>query len=91
MSNDAVADACVGKCEILEALYTYLLEATESFQEEDIGADFAYLTGAVLNGSTCEWPESRPFVRLLRAMPVERLREPLLAHINIEPEEDEDV
>ena len=56
---------------------------------DDVGADFAYLVGAVLKGGKCQWPESRPFVQLLRLMPISliSLRVKLLKHVEITPEE----
>lgn len=79
----------MNRMKLIEGLYDYLMGGvTESFEVDDIGADFAYMVGAVLKGGKCEWPEDRPFVQLLRAMPVNltALRVKLLRHIEIEPE-----
>ena len=82
------ASQAIDKVETLTSLYDYIMGTTEAFEVGDIGADFAYLVGAVLKGGKCEWPEDRPFVQLLRAMPVSliALRVKLLRHIEIEPE-----
>lgn len=87
-SPELEASRAVDKVETLTGLYDYIMGATESFEEDDIGADCTYLVGAVLKGGKCAWPESRPFVRLLRAMPEERLRVTLLRHVEIEPEDE---
>jgi glycerol-3-phosphate cytidylyltransferase len=44
----------------------FLYKSTESFEEEQIGADLAYLLWAIARGKVCEWPEDRPIVELLR-------------------------
>jgi hypothetical protein len=51
-------------CEV----YTATLSLCESFEEQHIGADLAYLMGAILipGGAGCEWPGDRPLVELLR-------------------------
>jgi len=47
-------------------VYDYVFNMTESFSEQKIGEDLAYLLGAILTNSSCEWPADRPIVRLLR-------------------------
>jgi hypothetical protein len=54
------------RSELALDVYATIEHATESFEEEHIGADLAYLLGAILRGSGCEWDTDRPFVRLLR-------------------------
>jgi rfaE bifunctional protein nucleotidyltransferase chain/domain len=45
----------------------FLYGSTESFEEEQVGADLAYLLNAIASGGgVCEWPEDRPIVKLLR-------------------------
>lgn len=54
---------------LLRQVYNHLIENTSSFELQNIGADFTYFVGAVLKNDACTWPESRPFVRLLRGLP----------------------
>ena len=79
----------MNRVQLIEGLYDYLMGVTESFEVDDVDADFAYLVGAVLKGGKCQWPESRPFVQLLRLMPISliSLRVKLLKHVEIMPEE----
>ena len=46
-------------------VFTYLFKNTESFEEDPIGADLAYLMAAILNNTKCEWDVGRPIVTLL--------------------------
>lgn len=47
-------------------IYAKVENGTESFEVDHLGADLAYLLGAILRGdSGCEWDDDRPFVRLL--------------------------
>mgnify|MGYP001010685849 CR=1 FL=1 len=89
-SPELEASLAIDKVETLTGLYDYITGTTESFEVDDIGADFAYMVGAVLKGGKCSWPEDRPFVQLLRAMPISltALRVKLLRHVEIEPEEE---
>lgn len=41
-------------------VYEHILGATESFEEQNIGADLAYLLGAILKGSEVEWDSESP-------------------------------
>ena len=50
----------------LQSLYNVVVEQTESFEEQAIGADLAYLMGAILNDTFCEWSSERPLVKLLK-------------------------
>jgi hypothetical protein len=52
--------------DLARTVYEVVLGATGSFEDDRIGADLAYLLGAILKGNQCEWPEDRPLVRLLR-------------------------
>jgi hypothetical protein len=50
----------------LRAVYDTVCEAAESFASEElVGADLAYLLGAMLKGTTCAWPANRPIIVLL--------------------------
>ena len=51
---------------LLREVYEAVYNEVESFEEENIGADLAYLLGAMLEGSCCDWDADRPFVKLLR-------------------------
>ena len=55
------------KLRLLGELYDYMYDAVESFESEDrIGADLAYLMGAIVNDSQCQWPRNRPILYFLR-------------------------
>jgi len=63
-------------------VYECVLRETESFEEQGIGADLAYLMGAILKDNLCEWPESCPLLQLLRQhYPPEH---PIWRHVKIE-------
>lgn len=55
-------------CEVFDAVY----DGSESFEEDNIGADLAYLMYAILHGDHCvpelgcEWSKYRPIILLLR-------------------------
>jgi hypothetical protein len=65
--------------EVYEAVYA----AVESFEDEDgVGADLAYLMGAMLRGTTCSWPAGRALLRILRpALPAGH---PVWEHVTVE-------
>lgn len=46
--------------------YEYLLENTETFEMQDIGADLAYLMGAILNEGYVEFFADQPVVSILK-------------------------
>ncbi len=48
------------RLKLLRELYKTVLNNTESFEEGAISADLAYLMGAVLSGSYCDWDAERP-------------------------------
>ena len=55
------------KLRLLRELYDCIYKSVESFESEDrIGADLAYLLGAILTDSTCEWARNRPILHFLR-------------------------
>lgn len=47
-------------------VYHVVRDATESFEEENVGADLAYLLPAILKQMVCLWDKNRPIVKLLR-------------------------
>jgi hypothetical protein len=51
-------------------VYQSLVDATASFEQQNIGPNTAYLLGAMAQGKTCEWSESRradhTWIKLLR-------------------------
>lgn len=53
-------------------VYQTVLEATESFEMQNVGANLAYLLGALAQGKTCEWSfgrkAARPWIGLLREL-----------------------
>jgi hypothetical protein len=46
-------------------VYDLVFQESDSFEMADVGADLAYLLGAILKGTQCEWPHDRPIVQLL--------------------------
>lgn len=62
-------------------LYDYVLEATESFEINKVGADLAYLMGAILKDSYCKWPSSRPILELVRKWEDVEARDKVLTYI----------
>jgi hypothetical protein len=48
-------------------VYRAVVDSTESLEHDDnIGPDLAYLLGAILTESGCEWPNDRPIIGVLR-------------------------
>jgi hypothetical protein len=45
---------------LLQELNATVYQNTECFDEANIGADLAYLFGAVVNDNHCEWADNRP-------------------------------
>jgi hypothetical protein len=54
--------------DVMREVYQAVLDRSESFEEDRIGADLAYLLGAMLKGEFCAWPADRPFVLVLREL-----------------------
>jgi hypothetical protein len=52
--------------DLARAVYETALGGTASFDAGQIGTDLAYLMGAILTGSQCQWTGGRPLVGLLR-------------------------
>jgi hypothetical protein len=52
-------------------IYQTLLDATESFELQNVGPNTAYLLGAMAQGKTCEWSEVRrkdqAWIKMLRS------------------------
>ncbi len=49
-------------CEVYEKLF----QSCDSFEEQNIGSDLAYLLGAILKDGVCCWPTNRRFIQKLR-------------------------
>jgi hypothetical protein len=55
------------RLELLREVYNAVAQGVESFECNDrVGADLAYLLGAILNDTCCEWPQDRAIVKILR-------------------------
>lgn len=56
------------KVALLRELYDVAYAATESFEDDYIGADLAYLMGVILKGrgNRCEWVPDRPIIQLFK-------------------------
>ncbi len=70
---------------LLREVYNAVAEAVESFEHDDrVGPDLAYLLGAMLNDTGCEWPEGRAIVSILRGrFPAGH---PVFQFLHVEPE-----
>jgi len=51
---------------LIRELYKTTYHETESFEEQNIGADLAYLVGAIVNDCVCIWPPNEPLVQVLK-------------------------
>lgn len=51
---------------LIKSVYSAVFVGCESFEEDNVGADLAYILGAVARDGFCEWPEDRPIVQILR-------------------------
>jgi hypothetical protein len=67
LPEGGAAPAGPDRLALLAEVYAAVYEGCESFERDEVGADLAYLLGAIARGSSCEWPEGRPLVLLLRA------------------------
>ncbi len=61
----------LGQARLAKYIYQYVYSESESFEEHDLGADLAYLLGAILTSTrsrlvVCELAESRLLVEKLR-------------------------
>jgi hypothetical protein len=53
----------------MREVYEQVYAAAGSFEADDrVGPDLAYLLGAMLKGTRCEWPADRPLLNLLRPL-----------------------
>ncbi len=53
------------KVRLLRCWLHYLYENTESWADQEIGTDIAYLVMAVINDEQVEWTESNPTLKLI--------------------------
>ena len=68
------------------AAYEAAYGGTESFEEGTVGADLAYLMGAILKGDSCEWPPERKIVQIMKTRLKGKTRAAILAHITLDKE-----
>lgn len=54
------------KLDLILEVYQAVYEMCDTFEEEAIGADLAYLMGAIARSQICTWHEGRPLVLALR-------------------------
>lgn len=54
------------KLALLKKVYDTLYYSTETFSENSLGEDLAYLLGAIVTDSHCNWDEDRDIVALLK-------------------------
>jgi hypothetical protein len=53
----------------MREVYEQVYAAVGSFEEGDrVGPDLAYLLGAMLKGTRCQWPADRPLLNILRPL-----------------------
>lgn len=52
--------------ELLQELYRVMYKRTNSFELNNIGADLAYLMGAIVSDNCCVWPANQPLVAILQ-------------------------
>jgi len=68
--DDFVKSKCTPKAkkdvvDLIRELYKVVYREIESFEKQNIGADMAYLVGAIVNDNFCLWPPDEPILRLL--------------------------
>ena len=71
------------KVKLALAAYESAIVGAESFEEEHLGADLAYLMAAILKDEQCEWPENRAIVQVLKLRLTKINREAIFKHIKI--------
>ena len=89
MAKTADSGSIVRKEDLIRSLYDLAYVQTESLEEQYIGADLAYLFGAILKDDKCEWPADRPLVMLLqkwRSSPLD----PVWQYVTVTPCEEPD-
>ena len=50
---------------LMKEVYAEVYNESASFETDNVGADLAYLLGAILNKNFCAWPSDTPFMRIL--------------------------
>lgn len=63
--NERAAKTRKSEIALIRELYKAVYHETESFEKKNIGADLAYLVGAIVNDSICIWPANEPLLQLL--------------------------
>lgn len=67
--EDKLAIPFEQRAEMARRLYVDVYRTTESWEEEPtLGADVAYMLGALLDNDVCEWNANRLFVQVLREL-----------------------
>jgi hypothetical protein len=52
---------------LIGSIYDYVVHETSSLEHDDmLGPDLAYLMGAIIHSSSCEWPADRPIIQMLQ-------------------------
>lgn len=51
---------------LIQDIYEFVFRNVESFEEQRIGEDLAYLLGAIAKNGWCSWPASRALIKLFR-------------------------
>lgn len=59
---------CTSIEHLLKRVMQAVHDATESWQDGDLGLDLAYLVHAVLTESSVQWPDDRPTLHLFRGL-----------------------
>lgn len=52
--------------QLCRTVYNAVVASVEGLEVDDLGADLAYLMGAILNGNFCTWDPARPILAVLR-------------------------
>jgi hypothetical protein len=63
-----MAHVTLSRAKLATEVYEVVRRETESFGEDYIGEDLAYLMGAILKDEKSNWPSTRPLVRLLKTV-----------------------
>jgi hypothetical protein len=78
----------MNKLDALTTLYNFVHDQTSSFEEDNVGADLAYLTCAILNDHHCSWPSDRTIVGILKFGKEQPSIAFALEHIRVEDEDE---
>lgn len=84
--REIAANTPIDTLKALKDLYTFVFNEVESFEDENVGADLAYLMGAILCDDKCDWYSDRYIVRVLNEGRERSAVSYALDHINILPE-----